>query len=309
MADYQIRETRWQQDSDALYALRHEVFVLEQQVPVALELDEHDALARHWLLERQGEVLATLRLLADGSIGRMAVKAGVRGRGLGRALLEHCIAAAGRDALPRLTLSAQCHAIGFYEKLGFVASGDIFMDAGIPHRHMSLAVSTQVPVTLQSPATHRRQPLEDIAGGILDLSQRARRELLIYSHSLQAEWFASQALITAVSAFARRHADSTVRLLVRDDQPLREQRHPLVTLAQRLPSAIGLRVCGEAASRDDASEQFLVADRRALLVIEHTPVAVASRWDNLPPLARDYQAKFTRLWEFAKPSPWLRPLP
>jgi predicted GNAT family N-acyltransferase len=40
-----------------------------------------------------------------------------------------------------ITLAAQLHAIGFYERLGYVARGDVFLDAGIEHRWMDVDLS------------------------------------------------------------------------------------------------------------------------------------------------------------------------
>lgn len=72
----------------------------------------------------------------NGTIGRMAVLKDWRGRGVGRALLQTLLDLAVRQGLPRVTLSAQTHALGFYERAGFHVVGEPFMDAGIPHRKM-----------------------------------------------------------------------------------------------------------------------------------------------------------------------------
>jgi predicted GNAT family N-acyltransferase len=66
----------------------------------------------------------------------MAVLAAWRGKGVGRALMERLIAEAARQKLQPLLLHAQVQALGFYEKLGFAATGGVFMEAGIPHRLM-----------------------------------------------------------------------------------------------------------------------------------------------------------------------------
>ena len=140
-----IIETNWTTHHQCLTDIRYQVFVHEQGVPVEMELDEHDQTARHWLLQDStGETttyIATLRLLNDGSIGRMAVLSGYRGQGWGKALLQACIQTAKAEGIQELTLSSQCHALGFYEKLGFVPRGEVFMDAGIPHRQMFLALT------------------------------------------------------------------------------------------------------------------------------------------------------------------------
>ncbi|WHZ24401.1 MAG: GNAT family acetyltransferase YjcF [Nitrospira sp.] len=72
----------------------------------------------------------------DTSDGRMAVLKDWRGRGIGRALLGVLLELAAQRGLARVTLSAQTHTIGFYERAGFRPIGDLFLDAGITHRKM-----------------------------------------------------------------------------------------------------------------------------------------------------------------------------
>jgi predicted GNAT family N-acyltransferase len=66
----------------------------------------------------------------------MAVLAAYRGRGVGSAILLHLMDAARQARVASVTLSAQTHAIPFYERHGFVAHGEIYLDAGIEHRTM-----------------------------------------------------------------------------------------------------------------------------------------------------------------------------
>ena len=82
--------------------------------------------------------VGTARLLDDGHIGRMAVLRPWRRRGIGSRMLETLIEVARQTGKSGCALNAQTHALGFYERHGFVAEGGIFDDAGIPHRHMKL---------------------------------------------------------------------------------------------------------------------------------------------------------------------------
>lgn len=133
----ELRLADWARDQPALALIRREVFIAEQQVPEALEWDGLDADAVHVLAEtRDGTPIGTARLLADGHIGRMAVRAPWRGNGIGRALLEALLAEARRQGMAEVFLHAQTHAIPFYERAGFTTEGEVFMDAGIPHRQM-----------------------------------------------------------------------------------------------------------------------------------------------------------------------------
>ena len=105
-------------------------------MPEALELDGRDANCIHALIEVDGQAVATGRLSPDGRIGRMAVLASYRGRGLGGNLLAGLISAADHRNQRETYLHAQMHAIGFYERYGFVAEGPEFDDAGMAHRLM-----------------------------------------------------------------------------------------------------------------------------------------------------------------------------
>jgi Predicted acyltransferase len=136
---YTIRNADWDDDRLALKHVRRVVFMQEQGVPEALEWDEWDAAARHFLAEdAQGHPIGTARLLPDGHIGRMAVLEFWRRRGIGTAMMRHVLAAARETGFGHVELAAQTHALKFYERFGFVAHGDEFMDAGIPHRTMRL---------------------------------------------------------------------------------------------------------------------------------------------------------------------------
>lgn len=123
-------------------ALRRRVFIEEQGVSEADELDDLDDQAIHLLATKDGTPLGSARLLVlgeTGKIGRVCVLPQARGTGLGAALMRAAIAEFRRiPGVARVKLGAQTHALGFYERLGFQATGPEFMDAGIPHRDMVL---------------------------------------------------------------------------------------------------------------------------------------------------------------------------
>ncbi len=139
-------------DLAEVWALRHEVFVVGQGVPVEIERDELDADADHAAARLAGRLVGTGRLV-DGSIdehgdlvpgtpgtvgtvGRMAVALDARGTGTGRALLDLLVARAAERGLPVVELHAQLHARGFYERAGFVPFGEVYLEAGIEHLGM-----------------------------------------------------------------------------------------------------------------------------------------------------------------------------
>ncbi|MGR4069000.1 GNAT family N-acetyltransferase [Billgrantia sp. C5P2] len=135
-----IREGSWAELGEAASEIRRVVFIEEQQVPLEEEWDGRDNACRHFLAVRGDTALGTARLLPDGHIGRVAVLREARGLGIGVALMQAAIASARRLGHAQVELAAQTHALAFYENLGFVSFGDIFMDAGIPHRNMRLAL-------------------------------------------------------------------------------------------------------------------------------------------------------------------------
>ena len=123
-------------------SLRRMVFIEEQGVSPADEVDGKDATARHLLATLQGNPVGTARLLTDGTtgkIGRVCVLAGARGQGIGAALVRSGVAVFRTDpGIAFALLGAQTHAIGFHERLGSRATGPVYDDAGIPHRDMIL---------------------------------------------------------------------------------------------------------------------------------------------------------------------------
>ncbi|PTE22838.1 drug:proton antiporter [Cereibacter changlensis JA139] len=131
-------------DIAACRALRRIVFIEEQGVPEADEIDELDDEAIHLLAEVEGRPVGSARLLVrgeTGKIGRVCVLAEQRGAGLGAALIRAAVAELRRiPGVRQAKLGAQTHALGFYEKLGFTALGPEYIDAGIPHRDMVLAL-------------------------------------------------------------------------------------------------------------------------------------------------------------------------
>ncbi len=132
----------WREAEALALPLREQFFVVEQCVPLELERDEFDPVCRHALLRlADGRVVATGRLLPDGHIGRMAVAAKWRCRGLGGRVLEALVAEARRQGFEAAVLNAQVQAEPFYAAHGFAAEGEVFMDAGIPHRTMRRRLS------------------------------------------------------------------------------------------------------------------------------------------------------------------------
>lgn len=133
----EITETR---DIALSRQLRRVVFIEEQGVSEADEVDDLDDVALHLLALRDGVAVGSARLLIQGEIGkigRVCVLAEARGAGIGAALIKAAVARLrGIEGVTQAKLGAQIHALGFYQALGFQAFGPVYDDAGIDHRDM-----------------------------------------------------------------------------------------------------------------------------------------------------------------------------
>jgi predicted GNAT family N-acyltransferase len=128
-----LRIVDWPAAQALAMPVRTAVFVAEQGVPWELEHDEFDAVSRHALAWCGGDVVGTGRLLPDGHVGRMAVLAGHRGRGIGSAILRALLTEAHALGMHRIELHAQLAAVDFYRRHGFQAQDERFLEAGIVH--------------------------------------------------------------------------------------------------------------------------------------------------------------------------------
>ena len=132
-----VLEVPWATHADALMRVRRAVFIEEQGVSEREELDGEDASSQHFLAtDGQGRPIGTARLMPSGQVGRMAVLPAWRRRQVGASLLGLAMEAAKRQGLA-VFLHAQVSAQGFYERNGFVASGEVFLEADIEHLRMT----------------------------------------------------------------------------------------------------------------------------------------------------------------------------
>ena len=137
MQDYEIQSGTWTQFAAEAKSIREQVFIQEQRIAPEDEWDAQDAVALHFVVYATGQAIATARLLENHSIGRVAVLKSQRGLGVGRVLMQHIIQVA-KQQRPWVKLSAQEHAIPFYQSLGFQVEGESYLDCGIAHVDMRL---------------------------------------------------------------------------------------------------------------------------------------------------------------------------
>jgi predicted GNAT family N-acyltransferase len=318
-----VTHVDWRTHRDALRDVRERVFIIEQKVPKDLEWDGEDEHAHHFIaLTEAGQAIGCARLLPSGQIGRMAVLPQYRGTGLGARLLEAAIAHARTLGMQRVFLHAQRQAEPFYRKAGFLQEGAEFMEAGIPHVPMALALPIPFSPGDPPPAASVRPspdagptpPFEllrfagepDCRRGLAECLAEPRRRLLILSQQLDHVLFDAPAVVDAVSAFARSGAAALARILITDSSLIVSRGHRLVELSRRLDSRIEIRrVPDELAPADtsfvtwDDQGYFLLPDFRQYL-------ASANRYD--PVQARRLADQFAQLWERSVLDPELRVL-
>ena len=124
-------------------AVRMRVFVGEQGIPAAVEVDEADSAPDtvHAVALHQGTVIATGRLLPDVDgkgphVGRMAVERDWRRSGVGGQVLAFLEEQARALGFRQITLHAQEYVKSFYAGHGYAEVGDTFLEVDIPHREM-----------------------------------------------------------------------------------------------------------------------------------------------------------------------------
>ncbi|HQQ94496.1 MAG TPA: GNAT family N-acetyltransferase [Bacteroidia bacterium] len=126
----------------AIYRLRSEVFVLEQNCAYQ-DVDDLDLKALHVFFIQNHKLIAYARVLAPGlvypepAIGRVVVEKGERNKGIARKLMAYCM----RKSLSLfpakdIRISAQAYLEDFYRSLGFKAEGKTYLEDGIPHLSM-----------------------------------------------------------------------------------------------------------------------------------------------------------------------------
>jgi predicted GNAT family N-acyltransferase len=136
--DYQVRYASTNEDRDLAYALRREVFEVEQNVPRPLDRDAYDLNADHVVaFDAGGGCVGTGRAVRLDTrtcqIGRMATARSHRAGGVGAAVLEALERMAALRGLREIVVHSQLPAEPFYRKRGYVTEGEQFLEEGVPH--------------------------------------------------------------------------------------------------------------------------------------------------------------------------------
>lgn len=295
---FTVRPASYAADAEALYRVRHTVFVEEQQVPVEMERDELDPLCDHVIaLDMAGRPIGTGRLTPEQRIGRMAVLPAWRGQGVGDALLNALLEQAKAKRWPTVSLHAQVSAEDFYLRHGFVPRGARFMEAGIEHQDMSLGLHISTLVDSKAAAV----------AALRTLIERSHRNLCIYTHALDPGLLDHPQVLESFRCLVTRPGPIEIRVLLHDARAPQRDLSPLLPLMQRLPSAWSLKEVTDPIDISYASA-YLANDRGDWYFrpLEHRPngetrLADASR-------ARQLREEFGHVWSRARVCTALRAL-
>lgn len=134
-----VKEITREEQLTTAFNIRKAVFVAEQQVPLDDEYDEFDklqAMCRHILVYHNDKPVGTGRIRWIDGIGkleRICILPSHRSLGLGKSIIEGLESIAQKENTAQVKLHGQTQAEGFYHKLGYETTSDIFMEGDIPH--------------------------------------------------------------------------------------------------------------------------------------------------------------------------------
>jgi predicted GNAT family N-acyltransferase len=301
-------------ERDALLAVRDDVFVLEQRVPVDLDRDDDDPFSVHVLARALDRTpIGTGRLAPDGRIGRMAVLSGWRGRGVGTMLLQTLLELARARKFDSVTAHAQRSAAPFYLRHGFKPEGEPFDEAGIPHLHMRRAIE---PLTQpeRPPLAPARQPLhlqaatrEELIAITQTLLAGARHSMCVLVRELHPILLNDTASLVQLRRLAISGRGASLRMIAQDLTRAFREGTRLLQLAQRLSSVIEMRRPVEPADLSYRSA-FMCVDTQGYLFrpVESEMAATGSTY--APGRHAELMRLFEEVWNRSEPWPEQREL-
>ncbi|MGR9086046.1 MAG: GNAT family N-acetyltransferase [Gammaproteobacteria bacterium] len=314
--DFRIEPADFRADGSDLRSVRHAVFVAEQKIPDGIEFDDIDPYCHHVIArDDQNQAIGTGRLTPERNIGRMAVMPEWRHRGVGRALLQALIDKAARLGWTEVTVHAQAAVTGFYQQFGFIRIGDGFIEADIPHQTMHLIL--QPPVAPDRPSLKARtrpvepaelHSLQDTLNATAELIGQTGRQLCIYTRDLEYELYGRKEIVGGFKHLAINTRDSKAHIIVQDIPAARSRpHHPLVNLAQRLPSSFAFRMPVEAEDLQYPSA-FIVNDRGGYL-FRLSGDRYEGHWSPvMPEQHKQLFGLFDKMWQRSLPCPEFRTL-
>ena len=288
---FRVEVVEFQQALAELRAVRDEVFVGEQNVPVDLEHDALDPISTHVIARvMDSSPVGTGRLTTERHIGRMAVLAQWRGAGDGDALLLALVEQARMRGWSHVYLNAQVSALGFYQRHGFQPDGERFMEAGIEHQAMRR--------TLDGPRKIERQ--QEAIETVTNIITSASRMLWIRSFTLDPGLLDAPDVMQAPRTFATSGRGNEVRILLHDAASPQTNHAPLLALAQRLPSVFLFRELVDPEDRTDPSA-WIASDAGGYYLRRLGERIEGEAELHAPARCRQLRASHNQAWERARP--------
>lgn len=327
-----ILTTSWQENHERISNIRRTVFIEEQNVSEDDEWDDRDMLesTQHFLIIQETPsphthtqdsstpaspietAVGTARILASGKIGRVAVLKTYRRQGIGKRLVRAAISAALAKRHTNIYLDAQLSAMEMYTTIGFVAEGEVFLDAGIEHKRMVLQLSQDTLGMIYGDA---RQTIHNIHHAQQHLVQQCRhthKSINLLTEHLRPQLYAVTELVDAISKLARKSRHSRIRILIKNPSITPSTSHALIALGQRLSSAIEVRVLTKN-SRESHTEgtehNYLICDKQHIVRFANEEKTIGHANYHAMAEIKHLTNSFNYLWEsHSEPDPNLRRL-
>lgn len=311
---FRVRLADWARDEAGIRRVRERVFVDEQAVPADLEWDGLDPDCVQAVAETpECDVIGTGRLHPGGKIGRMAVLPQWRGTGVGAGLLGLLMDEARARGMDEVYLHAQTRVLGFYVRFGFVAEGEEFEEAAIPHRAMRATLEGGPMIVTGAAVDTERQGTRTVLEGkaefadaVAQVSGRATRGIAIFTPDLETGVYDTPRFLENVKRLVLSRSHARIRVLISDPTRVIKTVNRFVHFGRRLSSFIEFRqLTQDMPVREDA---FLLADDCALVYR-----ARSERWEGIADtderrLTRLYLEQFDQAWQLAEPALEMRQL-
>jgi predicted GNAT family N-acyltransferase len=297
----EIKEAPWLEFKNELSDIRRRVFIEEQKVSEDLEWEDDSSEAKlcHLLVQCKEQAIACARIALTGSnagkISRMAVLASHRGQNIGKQLLQACVQRGLQHQLDSISLNAQLSAEGFYNKLGFISEGDIFLDAGIEHRHMRFQYSSNALENIFEDKVWRFERLNDLNQHLSLCIQSSLRNIDILSQNLEHDLYDHLLLAEKLSGFVRSNRHSNVRIILQDGEQLNLRSSEILALARRLSSSIQIRILNE--EYGTLNEAFALFDNDRIVYLNNETNCEGFVNYNDRANVKNLKERFQSLWD------------
>ena len=305
-----VRLADWQADQAGLRAVRTRVFVEEQSVSEEEEWDGLDPECAHVVAETEADgIVGTGRLHPSGKLGRMAVLPAWRARGVGAMILQRLLEVARERRMRSVYLHGQVPVLGFYARAGFAAEGEVFEEAGIPHRLMRLDMPAGAPAPDEpaAPATRRVvSGKQEFAAAVAEVAALASRSIAIFTPDLEHGVYDTPGFLEATKRLVLSRSHARIRVLISDPGRVQHTLNRFLYVGRRLSTFIEFRRLGEPFG--ERADAFMIADRSALV---YRPQA--GHWQGIadtrePRMAQRYLAQFDDMWQGSEAAAELREL-